>query len=104
MLTNTSVDNVLAGDQYEFAPYRALVEFSLLGSATGLLADVLIGQRTVARALPLSVVPAANTFGRYPDDFQIRGGAFQGERVIIALRNPTGGTLTYFVIMKGTPA
>jgi hypothetical protein len=44
---NSVNDNVLQGSQFEFLPYNALLEFGLLGSAAGLLADVYSGQDTL---------------------------------------------------------
>lgn len=97
----TSVnDNVIAGNQFEFAPARSIVEFGLVASATGLEVDVLVGARSVVtRMLPST----ANHFAVYPDDFTLRGGAQAGERVIIRARNTTGGALTLFTTVKYNP-
>lgn len=97
---NSVNDNVIAGNQFEFAPTRAIVEFAVIGSATGLEVDVLIGARSVVtRMLP----SLQNRFGIYPDDFTLRGGAQAGERVIVRVRNTTGGALTAFTTVKYNP-
>lgn len=97
---NTVNDNVIAGNQYEFAPARSIVEFAINGSATGLEVDILIGSRTViTRMLP----SLQNRFGVYPDDFPIKGAAQFGERVIVRVRNTTGGALTVFTTVKYNP-
>ena len=93
-------DNVIAGNQFEFAPTRAIAEFGLVASATGLEVDVLIGMRSViTRMLPST----ANRFAIYPDDFPLKAGAMPGERVIIRVRNTTGGALTLFTTVKYNP-
>lgn len=97
----TSVnDNVIVGNQFEFAPTRSIVEFGIVASATGLEVDVLIGARSiVTRMIPST----ANRFALYPDDYTLRAGAQAGERIIIRVRNTTGGALTAFTSVKYTP-
>lgn len=100
ILANTVNDNVIAGNQFEFAPTRSIVEFGIVASATGLEVDVLIGARSIiTRMLP----SLANRFAIYPDDFPLKTGAMAGERVIIRIRNTTGGNLTAFTSVKYTP-
>jgi len=100
LVLNSVNDNVIAGNQFEFAPARSIVEFGIVASATGLEVDVLIGARAVVtRMLPST----ANRFAIYPDDFTLKSGAMQGERIIIRIRNTTGGTLTAFTTVKYTP-
>lgn len=99
----TTNQNVLAGNQFEFAPARSIAEISILGSATGLTCDVLVGQRAVITDMPVSVVTLANRFGIYPDDFTIKSGCQQSERLIIRVRNPTGGNIDSLVSVKYNP-
>lgn len=97
---NSVNDNVIAGNQFEFAPARSIVEFGIVASATGLEVDVLIGARSViTRMLP----SLANRFAIYPDDFPLKSGAMAGERIIVRVRNTTGGALTAFTTIKFTP-
>lgn len=98
---NTVNDNVIAGNQFEFAPTRSIVEFGLVASATGLEIDILIGARSVITRMLPSI---QNRFAVYPDDFTARAGAQMGERVIIRARNTTGGALTLFASVKYNPA
>lgn len=97
---NTVNDNVLAGNQYEFAPTRSIVEFGVVGSATGLEVDVLIGSRSIVTRMLPSI---QNRFAIYPDDFPLKGAALAGERIIVRVRNTTGGALTAFVSVKFNP-
>lgn len=100
ILANTVNDNVLAGNQFEFSPARAIVEFGIVASAVGLEVDVLIGTRSIiTRMLPSQ----QNRFAIYPDDFPLRAGAMRSERVIVRIRNTTGGNLTHFTSVKFTP-
>lgn len=100
VLANTTNDNVIAGDQFEFAPSRCIVEFGLEASAIGMEYDVLIGSRAVVtRYIP----PIDNRNAKYPDEFYLKAGARAGERIIIRARNTTGGNLNTFNGVKFTP-
>ena len=97
---NAVNDNVIAGNQFEFAPTRSIVEFGEVASATGLEVDILVGARSVVtRMLP----SLQNRFAVYPDDFTVKTGARAGERIIVRGRNTTGGALTLFTTVKYTP-
>lgn len=96
---NSTNDNVLQGSQFEFLPYNAFIEFGLVGSATGLVADVYSGQDTVAESYALST---QNRFPIYPDDFPLNDVAGIGERLKVRIRNTTGGALTAFFSVRIT--
>lgn len=98
---NSTNDNVLAGSQFEFLPYDAVLEFGLNGSAIGLNADVYSGQDVLAEAMQ---VTAQNRVPVYPDDFNLNDVAAAGERIKIRGRNTTGGALTLFYSVRVTPA
>lgn len=97
---NSTNDNVLTGSQFEFLPYNAFLEFGLVGSATGLVADVYSGQDTLCEGMALST---QNRFPVYPDDFPLNDVAAGGERIKARIRNTTGGALTAFFSVKITP-
>ncbi len=92
--------NVLAGEFFEFPPYNALVEVGLCQSATGLLVDFITGTDVVAKDhVPL--IKATSPV--YPDDFQLSDVAAFGERLVLAVRNPTAGSLTLLYTIRITP-
>lgn len=103
IVTLTTNPNVVAGNQFEFFPTRAIAEIAILGAATGLICDVLVGQRAIITQMPVSVVTVANRAGIYPDDFTIKAGGQAGERVIIRIQNPTGADIVSFVSIKYNP-
>src|SRR5574341_1488840 len=80
---------------------NALVEFGLVGSATGLVLDVYSGQDTVAEAFAPSI---QNRIPVYPDDYTLNDVAGAGERLKVRARNTTGGALTLFFSVRITPA
>lgn len=97
---NTAVDNVIQNSQYEFLPQASALEFGLVGSAAGFLADVFSGSDMLCEAMAIST---ANRFPIFPDDYTLTDAAAQGERIKVRLRNTTGGALTYFVAIRITP-
>jgi len=97
---NSVNDNVIAGSQYEFMPFNAALEFGLVGSATGLLADVYSGSDMLCEGMSVSL---QNRFPIFPDDYTLTDVAGYGERIKVRLRNTTGGALTGFVGIRITP-
>lgn len=97
---NATNDNVLSGSQFEFLPFDAHLNFGLVGSATGLVADVYSGTDTLAEGMALST---QNRFPVFPDDFPLEDVAAAGERLKVRIRNTTGGALTAFYAVRVTP-
>ncbi len=100
ILANATNDNVLQGSQFEFLPYDAALDFGLVGSAAGLVADVYSGQDTVAENYALNT---QNRFPVFPDDYPLSDVAGQGERLKVRIRNTTAGNLTAFYSVRVTP-
>lgn len=97
---NGSIANVLAGSQYEFLPYDALVEFGMNASAIGLFVDVYSGADALAEAVQAS---SANRVPLYPDDFALKDVAAAGERLKLRARNSTGAAITLFFAARIEP-
>ncbi len=95
--------NVWTGTQFEFAPYDALLELGVMGSATGLQITFATGADTLSIDQAVTVVRAANQYPLYPDDFVISDVVGEGERIIEAIRNTTVGALSHFSGIKLTP-
>lgn len=91
---NTTTDNILAGESIEFPRLRAALEILATGSAAGLLLYVQVGSRVV---MDYQEIPDTNRYPFAPDDLILQAAAGAGERIIIKLRNGTGGSLTYKV-------
>lgn len=99
LAAGASVTNVLSGTQLELINQACLAKFGIVGSAAGLLASVYSGADTIMEE---SAVSSANRFPVDPDDF-FKDVAMPGDRLKVALRNPTGVALTYFVIVETVP-
>jgi hypothetical protein len=97
---NATIENVIAGSQWEFAPYDAAVEFGIVGSAAGLVGDVSTGSDVVAEAFSVS---NANRFPILPDDYVVQDVVRAGERIKVRLRNTTANQIAAFVAMRLMP-
>jgi hypothetical protein len=95
--------NVWTGTQFEFAPYNALLEASIMGSATGLQVTLATGADVLAIDQAVTPVRAANQYGIYPDDYVFQDIVGAGERIVEAIRNTTAGALSHFSSIKLTP-
>jgi hypothetical protein len=96
-------DNVLAGSQFEFLPYNALLEFGLNGDANGadLRIDIYSGQDVVVEQLTPSI---QNRVPVYPDDYIGSDIAAAGERIKIRVRNTSAAAArTIFFAVRITP-
>jgi len=97
---NAVLDNVMSGSIYEFLPWNAAVNIGLNGSATGLLATINSGSDTVLEEAPINVSTA---FPVIPDDMFAQDVAAGGERLVIKVRNTTGGALTVRALVQLQP-
>lgn len=95
--------NVWSGTQFEFAPYHAVLEASIMGSATGLQTTFATGADVLAIDQAVTIVRSANQYGLYPDDYVFQDIVGEGERIVEAIRNTTGGALSHFSSIKLTP-
>lgn len=97
---NATLDNVITGSIYEFLPWNAAINIGLNGSATGLVATINSGSDTVLEEAPVNVSTA---FPVIPDDMFAQDVAAAGERLVIKVRNTTGGALTLRSLIQLNP-
>lgn len=88
---NAVVENILTGKLHEFLSEPSMVRVFMTGSAVGLNSSVLVGGESVVQDQEVS---SANRFPQDPEDFLAESGGLQGDRLVIGLRNTTGGAIT----------
>lgn len=99
-----TVENILSGSVFEFLRQDGLVEIGILSSSSGLLAGVSSGADILMEdGSPVDVVRIANQGPIYPEDYSLTDAAMAGDRLRVALRNPTAGAITAFVNVRFTP-
>jgi len=97
---NAVVDNLISGSSFEFLRGNAVVSIGLVGSATGLVANIQSGSDIVLEESPLLV---KTTMPTIPDDMYYNDVGVAGDRLVIRIRNTTAGALTVRGIIQITP-
>ena len=97
---NSRTANVLAGQQFEFLPAKALVELRATSSASGVNADFNIGGETL---IVDALISPANRYPIVPDDSLATSSGMAGERLFLTYRNTTAGALTVITVVQVTP-
>jgi hypothetical protein len=95
--------NPLAGSQYEFLPFNALLEFAILGDAgESIEAYVSSGSDILMENSPVDVLAVASPI-IYPDHYGVRDVAAAGERIGLSVRKLTAGDAVCRVAVQITP-
>lgn len=89
-------DNAFTGSAFEFPP-TSLVQLGVVASATGTFITVQAGGTVVMEESPPAV---KTTFPVIPDEFYYTFAAVTGDRLVLRLRNPTGGAITFRIICQ----
>lgn len=93
-------ENILSGSAFEFLRGNAVVSIGLVGSATGLVANIQSGADIILEESPLDI---KTTFPSIPDQMYYNDVGVLGDRLVIRVRNTTGGALTARAIVQITP-
>jgi hypothetical protein len=99
LLTGESA-NALSGDQFEFLPFNAGVEFAIISDLVDVEATVYSGSDVLMEQAPVSV---QSTPPRYPDDFLLQDVAAAGDRLSVKLQNNNAGAVVVDTVVKITP-
>jgi hypothetical protein len=99
-----SVDNVLAGSQYEFAPFDGTIEVGIIASTADIRCAVFSGPDVLLE--PGSVVDNAGAVRspKYPDDYFLEDDVAQGDRLKVSITNVGAGAGNAVVALRITPA
>lgn len=92
-------DNLFSGSAYEFANRNRVCSMGMTASATGTFASFQSGPDIVAEEFApfvLTTMPIA------PDHFYFNDVQGIGDRLVLRIRNPTGGAVTHRAIANLT--
>jgi hypothetical protein len=87
-----SVANVFSGSAFEFARSPSLISIGITASATGAFVTIQNGSDIVAEEFPPYV---SATYPIIPDQMYFSDVANTGDRLVVRVRNPTGGAITF---------
>jgi hypothetical protein len=95
------VQNAMAGKSQEFIKEPSIISLSMTGSAIGLFVTFIVGEEVIIED---QQIPLTNRFPIVPDDTLAQGGGLPGDRVIVKIRNSTGGALNAWTRVDIEPA
>lgn len=98
---NTTVANAMSGKSAEFLSEPSIITLGVAGSAVGLNTSLIVGDEVTVDD---QEVPVGTTLPAFPDQVLAQAGGLQGERVVVKLRNTTGGAITAYVKVLIEPA
>lgn len=93
------VENALSGSAFEFARQNILVSMGVTAAATGTFVTINSGTDIV---LEESQPYVATAFPVIPDQMFYTDVAAQGDRLVVRLRNPTGGAVIHRTLCQIT--
>lgn len=96
-----SNDNVLSGSAFEFARTRSIVSIGCAASATGGFVTIQSGSDVVLEESPPIV---KTTYPIIPDEMYFNDVMEAGDRLVVRVRNPTGGAITFRTVAQITSA
>ena len=100
VLTLIMNPNLLSGSAFEYPQQPAQVSLGVNASATGSFITIYAGSRLIVEEFPPYVLA---TFPIVPDQMYFNYIVMPQERLVVAARNPTGGTITFYVMMDIQP-
>ncbi len=92
-----TIENALAGSAFEFLRRQAVVSLGVTAAATGTFITVQSGAEVILEESPPMV---QTTFPRIPDEMAYNFAGVGGDRLVVKLRNPTGGAIIMRVILQ----
>lgn len=100
VLTTVTLENALSGSAFEFARTNQLVSIGVVADTAGAFCTITNGSDIL---LEESQVAVKAVYPVIPDEMYYNDVATQGDRLVIRLRNPTGGTVVFKTIVQITP-
>lgn len=98
--TTVTLENALSGSAFEFARTNQLVSIGVVCDTAGCFATITNGADIL---LEESEVAVKSTYPVIPDEMYYNDVSAQGDRLVVRLRNPTGGTVAFKTVVQITP-
>lgn len=96
----SSESNIVSGSAFEFARVRQVVAIAIVAAATGSFVTIQSGSDVILEESPPMVL---TTMPIIPDHFYYNDVMEAGDRLKIAVRNPTGGAIIHRTVVQINP-
>jgi len=93
-------ENILSGSAFEFARVNSLVSVGVTAAATGTFVTFNSGADVVVEEFSPAVL---TRYPLIPDEMYFSDVAAAGDRLVIRVRNPTGGAIIIRVVAQVSP-
>lgn len=90
-------NNLVSGSAFEFARRRQVVSMGIAQAATGMFATLQAGADVIAEEFSM---PILTRYPIVPDEFYFTDVMEPGDRLVIRVRNPTGGALVARAVVQ----
>jgi hypothetical protein len=97
---NATVDNFISGSAFEFASRPQLVSLGFAGAATGLVLTITSGSDLI---LEEAAAPILTRYPIIPDEIYFSDVMVPGDRLVVRVRNTTGGALVGRCVVQINP-
>lgn len=97
LAAGASNNNLVSGSAFEFARGRQVVSLGLAQSATGMFATIQAGADIIVEEFS---PPILTRYPIIPDEMYFTDVMENGDRLVVRMRNPTGGSLTARLVVQ----
>lgn len=97
---NGAIENALAGSAFEFLRQNAVVSMGVTAAATGVVVNIQSGADVILEETDAYI---KTNFPTIPDEMYYNDVGVQGDRLVVRLRNTTGGNIVARVIVQVSP-
>lgn len=87
-----TVENLFSGSAFEYARAPGIISVGVCASATGGFVTLQAGPTIILEESPPAV---KTTFPIVPDEFYYTAAVAPGDRLVLRVRNPTGGAVVF---------
>lgn len=101
-VTTAGSPNLVTGSAFEYPQQPMQVSMGLITTATNMFATIYAGGRLIAEEFLIDFVAGA-VYPTIPDDIAFNFVILPGERLVVAVRNASGGTLVVGLIADMQP-
>lgn len=93
-------NNLVSGSAFEFARQRQLVSLGIAQAATGMFCTLQAGADIIAEEFS---PPILTRYPLIPDEMYFSDVMEPGDRLVIRVRNPTGGAIIARAVVQTSP-
>lgn len=93
-------DNLIAGSAFEFARQNCAVSIGVSQAATGMFCTIQSGGDVIAEEFSPAIL---TRYPIIPDEMYYNDVMAQGDRLVIRVRNPTGGAVIARTVVQVQP-